>query len=127
MFWFVDSDLKLDKPQATLRVDRDLIGRHGLTERTSAPPWARPWRRLRQLLLARRPFIQGHSPGPAEIPLEPGAGARLLHPCGDGSVVPAGTVARIDTSTVPEAIQPFSAVEFGGPSRVRPEFPRPMH
>ncbi|MDQ6965661.1 MAG: efflux RND transporter permease subunit, partial [Mariprofundaceae bacterium] len=33
MFFFVDSDLKIDKPQATLQVDRDLVSTLGLTQR----------------------------------------------------------------------------------------------
>ncbi len=32
MFFFIDSDLKLDKPQATLDVDRDMVGDMGLTQ-----------------------------------------------------------------------------------------------
>ena len=32
MFWFVDSDLKLDKPQATIEVDRDKVAALGLTQ-----------------------------------------------------------------------------------------------
>jgi multidrug efflux pump len=31
-FWFVDSDLKIDKPQSTVVVDRDLISTLGLTQ-----------------------------------------------------------------------------------------------
>jgi len=45
---------------------------------------------------------------------------------GDGSVVLPVRLHAFDTSTVP-SINHFSAVEFGRPSRVRPEFPRPMH
>jgi multidrug efflux pump len=36
MFWFVDSDLKIDKPQTTLAVDRDLIALLGLNEQDVA-------------------------------------------------------------------------------------------
>ena len=32
MFWFVDSDLKLDKPQANLSIDRELVANLGLTQ-----------------------------------------------------------------------------------------------
>ena len=32
MFFFVDSDLKIDKPQSTLMVDRDLVAQLGLTQ-----------------------------------------------------------------------------------------------
>src|SRR5205823_1004002 len=32
-FWFVDTDLKIDKPQSTVVVDRDLISTLGLTQR----------------------------------------------------------------------------------------------
>src|SRR3569833_4120373 len=32
MFWFIDSDLKLDKPQATLEVKRDMVADMGLTQ-----------------------------------------------------------------------------------------------
>jgi multidrug efflux pump len=36
MFWFVDSDLKIDKPQTTLTVDRDLIALLGLNQQDVA-------------------------------------------------------------------------------------------
>jgi len=36
MFWFVDSDLKIDKPQTTLAVDRDLIALMGLNQQDVA-------------------------------------------------------------------------------------------
>ena len=32
MFWFIDSDMKIDKPQSTVTVDRDLVGDLGLTQ-----------------------------------------------------------------------------------------------
>jgi len=31
-FWFIDADLKIDKPQSTVVVDRDLISTLGLTQ-----------------------------------------------------------------------------------------------
>jgi multidrug efflux pump len=36
MFWFVDSDLKIDKPQTTLVVDRDLVALMGLNQQDVA-------------------------------------------------------------------------------------------
>ncbi len=36
MFWFVDSDLKIDKPQTTLAVDRDLVALMGLNQQDVA-------------------------------------------------------------------------------------------
>jgi hypothetical protein len=71
-FYFLDTDLKIDKPQATVEVDRDKIARarHDAC-RTSAARWRDAGRRLRQLLQHRGPLLQGDPAGAAGRPPEP--------------------------------------------------------
>ena len=79
-FYFLDVDLKIDKPQATVVVDRDKIAALGMTQQDVGARARRgAGRRLRQLLLDRRPLVQGDPAGAAGGPAEPGERARLLH------------------------------------------------
>ncbi len=83
MFCFIDSDLKLDKPQA----DPGRRPRHGGGPRAHAAERGRrarrrARRRLRQLLLDRRPLLQGDPAGAADRPPESQPGARLLRALG---------------------------------------------
>ena len=80
-FYFIDSDLKVDKPQSTVSFDRDMITALGLTQQdVGARARRRAGRRLRQLLLDRRPLLPGDSAGTAGRPAQPRPGAQLLHP-----------------------------------------------
>jgi multidrug efflux pump len=120
MFWFVDSDLKLDKPQATLNIDRDLVADLGLTQQDVGNSLGaalgggyvnyfsldgRSYKVIPQVLQKDR--------------LNPEQVLDYYIKSGDGSLIPAGTVARIETSTVPEAINHFqqlnSATIAGAP------------
>ena len=78
MFFFVDSDLKLDKPQIDDRRrprPRRHAGPHAAGRRRRAR--RRAGRRLRQLLLDRRALVQGDPAGAAGRPPQFVAGARL--------------------------------------------------
>ena len=120
MFWFVDSDLKLDKPQATLRIDRELVADLGLTQQDvgNSLGAALGGGYVNYFSLAGRSYkvipqvLQKYRLNPNQV-LD-----YYIH-SGDGSVVPASTVARIDTGTVPEAINHFqqlnSATIAGAP------------
>jgi multidrug efflux pump len=120
MFFFVDVDLKLDKPQATLTVDRDLIADLGLTQQDvgSALGAALGGGYVNYFSLAGRSYkvipqvLQKDRLNPDQV-------LDYYIRAGDGSLIPASTVARITTSTVPEAINHFqqlnSATIAGAP------------
>ncbi len=120
MFWFVDSDLKLDKPQATLKIDRDKVADLGLTQQDVGNSLGaalgggyvnyfslsgRSYKVIPQVLQKDR--------------LNPDQVLDYYIKAGDGSLIPASTVAHIETSTVPEAINHFqqlnSATIAGAP------------
>jgi multidrug efflux pump len=120
MFWFIDSDLKLDKPQATLKIDRDLVADLGLTQQDVGNSLGaalgggyvnyfslsgRSYKVIPQVLQKDR--------------LNPDQVLDYYIKAGDGSLIPASTVAKIETSTVPEAINHFqqlnSATIAGAP------------
>jgi multidrug efflux pump len=120
MFWFVDSDLKLDKPQATLKIDRDLVADLGITQQDVGTSLGaalgggyvnyfslsgRSYKVIPQVLQKDR--------------LNPEQVLDYYIKSGDGSLIPASTVAHIETSTVPEAINHFqqlnSATIAGAP------------
>jgi hypothetical protein len=78
-FWFVDADLKIDKPQSTVVVDRDMIstlGPYPAGRRQRARRRTR--RRLRELFLDRGALVQGDTASAAGRPPESRPGARLL-------------------------------------------------
>jgi multidrug efflux pump len=120
MFWFVDSDLKLDKPQATLRIDRELVGNLGLTQQSvgNALGAALGGGYVNYFSLAGRSYkvipqvLQRDRLNPDQV-LDYYIRAR------DGSLIPASTVAHIEMSTVPETINHFqqlnSATIAGAP------------
>src|SRR5579872_449356 len=120
MFWFVDSDLKLDKPQATLKVDRDLVAALGLTQQDVGASLGaalgggyvnyfslsgRSYKVIPQVLQKDR--------------LNPDQVLDYYIRAGNGTLVPARTVAHIETSTGPETINHFqqlnSATIAGAP------------
>jgi multidrug efflux pump len=120
MFWFVDSDLKVDKPQATLNIDRDMVADLGLTQQSVGTSLGaalgggyvnyfslsgRSYKVIPQVLQKDR--------------LNPDQVLDYYIKSGDGTLIPASTVAHIETSTVPEAINHFqqlnSATIAGAP------------
>ncbi len=112
-FFFADVDLKLDKPQATLVVDRDKVAALGLTQSdVGSALGRRPGRRLRQLFLDLRALLQGDSAGSAGGPPESRTGVGLLHPHAVGRHV-AGEHGRAHQVFGGAGVdQPLSAAEF---------------
>ena len=120
MFWFVDSDLKLDKPQATLHIDRDMVADLGLTQQDvgSALGSALGGGYVNYFSIAGRSYkvipqvLQKDRLNPDQV-------LDYYLRAGDGSLVPARTVAHLETSTVPESINHFqqlnSAMIAGAP------------
>jgi len=108
MFFFIDSDLKIDKPQATLGLDRELVGNMGLTQQDVGASLGaalgggyvnyfsisgRSYKVIPQVLQKDR--------------LNPSQVLDYYVHAGDGSLIKAATVAHIETSTVPESINHF--------------------
>jgi multidrug efflux pump len=120
MFWFVDVDLKLDKPQATLSIDRDLVADLGLTQQDvgAALGAALGGGYVNYFSLAGRSYkvipqvLQKDRLNPSQV-------LDYYLRAADGSLIPARTVAHIEMRTVPEAINHFqqlnSATIAGAP------------
>jgi multidrug efflux pump len=122
MFWFVDSDLKLDKPQQTVDVDRDMVSDLGLTQQNVGGSLAaalgggyvnyfsiagRSYKVIPQVLQVDR--------------LNPDQVLDYQIHSGNGTLIPARTIASLKTSTVPETIghfQQLNATTIGGVSAV---------
>ncbi len=120
MFFFVDADLKLDKPQATLNVDRDKLAALGLQQSDIGGALGaalgggyvnyfsisgRSYKVIPQVLQVDR--------------LNPDQVLDYYIRTPSGSVIPASTVASIVTSVVPESINHFqqlNSVTIGGVS-----------
>jgi multidrug efflux pump len=120
MFWFIDSDLKLDKPQATLNIDRDMVADMGLTQGDvgSALGAALGGGYVNYFSISGRSYkvipqvLQKSRLNPDQV-------LDYYVRSGDSSLIPARTVAKITTSTVPESINHFqqlnSATIAGAP------------
>ena len=108
MFFFVDSDLKIDKPEYTVKVDRDMTATLGLTQQDVGSSLSaalgggyvnyfsiggRSYRVIPQVLQKDR--------------LNPGQVLDYYIRTPSGAVVPAATVASIERSVVPESIAHF--------------------
>ncbi len=108
IFFFVDTDLKLDKPQTTVVIDRDMAATLGLTQQdvgaalTSALGGGyvnyfsiagRSYKVIPQVLQADR--------------LNPSQVLQYYLRAPDGSLLPASTIASEKTETVPEGINHF--------------------
>jgi multidrug efflux pump len=117
-FYFVDMNLKIDKPQATLQVDRDMVTALGLTQQDVGASLGaalgggyvnyfsiggRSYRVIPQVLQKDR--------------LNPDQVLDYYIRAGDGSLVQASTVASITDSVVPQSLtrfQQLNAVTFSG-------------
>ncbi|MBI1751256.1 MAG: efflux RND transporter permease subunit [Acidobacteria bacterium] len=108
MFFFVDSDLKIDKPQSTLVLDRDMIASLGLTQQDVGDALGgalgggyvnyfsiagRSYRVIPQVLQTSR--------------LNPDQVLDYHIKAPDGSVLPASTVASLKHEVVPQSIKRF--------------------
>src|SRR6202521_22748 len=103
-FWFVDADLKIDKPQSTVVVDRDLISTLGLTQQDVGSALGsayvnyfsiagRSYKVIPQVLQADR--------------LNPDQVLDYYVRAPDGAVLPASTLASLKRETVPQSINRF--------------------
>ena len=120
LFWFIDSDLKIDKPQATLDVDRDMVAEMGLTQQDvgSSLGAALGGGYVNYFSIAGRSYkvipqvLQKYRLNPNQV-------LDYYIRAGDGSLIPADTVAKIKMSTVPESVNHFqqlnSATIAGAP------------
>ncbi|MBF0281572.1 MAG: efflux RND transporter permease subunit [Zetaproteobacteria bacterium] len=108
MFFFVDSDLKIDKPQATLQVDKDMVSALGLTQKSVGQTLGaalsgayvnyfsidgRSYRIIPQVQQPDR--------------LNPDQILNYYIRAADGSMIPASTVAHLSYEVVPESINHF--------------------
>ncbi|MEO6799820.1 MAG: efflux RND transporter permease subunit [Rhodanobacter sp.] len=107
-FYFIDSDLKVDKPQATVSLDRDMITSLGLTQQDVGAALGsalgggyvnyfsisgRSYRVIPQVLQVDR--------------LNPDQVLNYYIRVPDGSVIPASTVAKITHQVVPRSLNRF--------------------
>lgn len=117
-FWFIDMNLKIDKPQSTVEVDRDMIASLGLTQQDVGASLGaalgggyvnyfsiagRSYRVIPQVLQKDR--------------LNPDQVLDYYIRSGDGSVIQASTVASIKNSVVPQSLtrfQQLNSVTFNG-------------
>jgi multidrug efflux pump len=114
LFFFVDTDLKLDKPQTTVEVDRDLVTTLGLTQQDVGAALSaalgggyvnyfsiggRSYKVIPQVLQTDR--------------LNPSQVLDYYIRTPDGSLMPTRTVARQTTTTVPEGINHFQQLNSG--------------
>ena len=108
MFFYVDTDLKLDKPQTTVTVDRDMAATLGMTQQDvgAALSAALSGGYVNYFSIAGRSYkvipqvLQADRLNPDQI-----LDYYLRTP--DGSLIPASTLARQKTETVPEGINHF--------------------
>jgi multidrug efflux pump len=120
-FWFIDTDLKIDKPQSTVVVDRDLISTLGLTQQDvgSALGAALGGGYVNYFSIAGRSYkvipqvLQADRLNPDQV-------LDYYVRAPGGAVIPAGTVASLKSSVVPESLNRFqqlnSATLSGGGS-----------
>jgi multidrug efflux pump len=121
LFWFVDSDLKIDEPQQTIAVDHDMVADLGLTQQEVASVLGaamgggyvnyftidgRSYKVIPQVLQKYR--------------LNPHQVLDLHLRASNGSLVQLGTIAHLERQTVPESINHFqqlnSATIIGAPA-----------
>ncbi|HET6329816.1 MAG TPA: efflux RND transporter permease subunit [Holophagaceae bacterium] len=108
MFYFVDSDLKIDKPQSTVTLDKNLVSQLGLTQADVGGSLSaalgggyvnyfsiqgRSYKVIPQVLQVNR--------------LNPDQVLDYYIRTPDGSVIPASTVASLSHAIVPESISHF--------------------
>jgi multidrug efflux pump len=107
-FYFIDADLKIDKPQSTVVVDRDLISTLGLTQQDvgSALGAALGGGYVNYFSIAGRSYkvipqvLQADRLNPDQV-------LDYYVRAPDGAVLPASTVASLKRQTVPQSINRF--------------------
>jgi multidrug efflux pump len=108
MFFFIDADLKLDKPQSTLTVDRDMVSDLGLTNQSvgGALGAALGGGYVNYFAIAGRSYKV--IPQVLQVDrLNPDQVLDYYVHSGDGSLIQARTVAKLTNSVVPETISHF--------------------
>jgi len=108
LFFYVDTDLKLDKPQTTVEVDKDLAATLGLSQQDvgAALTSALGGGYVNYFSIAGRSYkvipqvLQADRLNPSQV-----LDYYIRTP--DGSLMPTSTVARQKTATVPEGINHF--------------------
>jgi multidrug efflux pump len=114
MFFYVDTDLKLDKPQTTVVVDRDLATTLGLSQQDvgAALSAALGGGYVNYFSIAGRSYkvipqvLQTDRLNPSQV-----LNYYIRTP--DGSLLPAATIATQKTQTVPEGINHFQQLNSG--------------
>ncbi len=107
-FWFVDADLKIDKPQSTVVVDRDMISTLGLTQQDvgSALGAALGGGYVNYFSIAGRSYkvipqvLQADRLNPDQV-------LDYYVRAPNGTVMPASTMASLKNSVVPQSISRF--------------------
>ena len=118
MFWFVDMNLKIDKPQSTVEVDRDMVATLGMTQQDigSSLGAAMGGGYVNYFSIAGRSYkvipqvLQADRLNPDQV-----LDNYIRTPSGD--VIPASTVATIKDTVVPQALtrfQQLNSVTFQG-------------
>jgi len=108
MFFFVDSDLKIDKPQATLTVDRDLISSLGMTQQDvgAALGAALGGGYVNYFSIGGRSYrVMPQVAQEFRLNPEQVLDYHIRTPAGD--MIPASTIASITHEVVPESINRF--------------------
>jgi len=108
MFFFVDTDLKVDRPQTTVDVDRDLVATLGLTQQDvgAALSSALGGGYVNYFSIAGRSYKVIPQVAQSDR-LNPGQVLDYYIKTPDGGVVAASTVARQKTTVEPEGINHF--------------------
>lgn len=107
-FWFVDADLKLDKPQSTVKVDRDLITTLGLTQQDVGASLgaALGGGYVNYFSIAGRSYKVIPQVAQSDR-LNPDQVLDYYVRAPDGSVIPASTVADVKNEVGPRSINHF--------------------
>jgi multidrug efflux pump len=107
-FYFIDTDLKIDKPQSTVVVDRDLVSTLGLTQQDvgGALGAALGGGYVNYFSIAGRSYKV--IPQVLQVDrLNPDQVLDYYVRAPDGSIIPAGTIASLENQVVPESINRF--------------------
>ncbi|MDE3071205.1 MAG: efflux RND transporter permease subunit [Pseudomonadota bacterium] len=107
-FYFIDSDLKIDKPQSTVELDRNMISTLGLTQQDvgAALGSALGGGYVNYFSIAGRSYKV--IPQVLQVDrLNPDQVLNYYVRVPDGSVIPAATVAKITTQVVPQSLNRF--------------------
>lgn len=108
MFFFVDSDLKIDQPQATVTLDRDKVAALGLTQRDvgAALSAALGGNYVNYFSISGRAYRVISQVAQVDR-LNPSQLDNYYIKTPDGGMIPASTVAHLTYQTVPESISHF--------------------